>query len=384
MNICILTYEFPPARGSIGLHILHMAKKLIERGHGVTVVTRAPWNKSFYETYDGVPVYRVRFTYSYPSLFGLHGFFVNRLFKSLEANFDIIYIQGPLSPVIHTSLPVLVTFHGTVRKDIDNTLIRSLRDFVVKTILYRPFCNAEKGLVESADVITTVSQACADEITADYQPDKEVIVTKIVGVDTSFFAPAEEKEPGSYILYTGRLETRKGVMTLIESARYVCAKYPQTKFVLTGRGSTEKHLRKMVSSLGLEQNIHFAGYVDLNTLLKYYQGAIIYVLPSFYEALPASLLQAMSCGISPVATDVEGTSELIIDGENGLLVPPGNPEKLAETILTLLEDEGRRKRIGANAREYIVNNYDWGIVTEKLERAYQLAIETHQRKARRS
>lgn len=375
MNICMVTFEYPPYPGAVGRYVYYAAKELMKRGHDVTVITQRRWNSSHYEVYDGIPVYRVRFTFLHPALFMLHGFLVNRLFKSMESNFDVVYIQGSLSPVIHTSLPIVATFHGTVKRDIDNTEVRSLRDFIVKRILYRLFCSTEKGLVESADVITTVSQACTDEIKKNYNPDKAIITSKN-GVDTSFFIPSKERKKDGHILYTGRLETRKGVMTLIESARYVCDKYPDTRFVLTGKGSTEKHLKKMVTNLGLERNIHFAGYVDRDTLLKYYQDAIIYVLPSYYEGLPASMQEAMSCGIPSVATRVEGTSELVTDRENGLLVPPRNPEKLAEGILTLLEDEALRKRIGANAREHIVNYYKWEDVTDKLEEAYRMAIES--------
>lgn len=383
MNICMLTYEFPPAYGSAGPYTYHATKKLIERGHKVTVITRGPWHKSYHEIYDGIPVYRVRFTYSYPSLFGLHGFFVNRLFKSLESNFDIAHIQGPLAPVLHTSLPVIVTFRGLVKRDIDNTPIRSLRDLVVKTILYQPFCNAEKDLIKCADIITADSKSCANEIRGYYKLNNEVVPLE-TGVNTSFFIPAEVGKEDGYVLYTGRLETRKGVVTLLESARCVCEKYPHIIFVLTGRGSTEKHLKKLVTSFGLEQNFHFAGYVNRNALLKYYQDAMIYVLPSYFESLPASLLEAMSCEVPSVATNVGDNSEVVIERETGFLIPPRNPEKLAEAILTLMEDEGLRKRIGANARKHIVNNYDWEIIADKIEKAYQVAIETHQRKARRS
>jgi glycosyltransferase involved in cell wall biosynthesis len=79
----------------------------------------------------------------------------------------------------------------------------------------------------------------------------------------------------------------------------------------------------------------------------------------------------MSCGIPPVATNVDGTSEVIINEKTGFLVPPRNPKKLAEAILKLLSDEELRKETGINARKHIENNYDWDIITNKIEKVYE-------------
>lgn len=114
--------------------------------------------------------------------------------------------------------------------------------------------------------------------------------------------------------------------------------------------------------------------MDRSKLLEYYQNATIYVLPSYYEGLPTTLLEAMSCGIPSIATDVEGSSELISDGETGLLVPPRNPKRLAEAILRLLEAEELRQKLGDNARKHIVNNYDWEIITDSVEKVYEKCI----------
>lgn len=130
----------------------------------------------------------------------------------------------------------------------------------------------------------------------------------------------------------------------------------------------------MINELGLKKNIYFAGFVDRSKLLEYYQNATIYVLPSYYEGLPTTLLEAMSCGIPSIATDVEGSSELISDGETGLLVPPRNPKRLAEAILRLLEAEELRQKLGDNARKHIVNNYDWEIITDSVEKVYEKCI----------
>ena len=372
MNICMFTSEFPPDLGGRSTYVYNLSKGLIERGHNVTIIARGVWKRTYREEIDGISVYRVRFIPFYPSPFHLHGFFLNKLFKKLESKFDLVHVHGTLMPVARTSLPVIFTSHGTSRKDLDNMPVKSFHFLVVK-LLSKQLYNVEKEITESSDIITAVSQSCAKELKEYHIISKEIIVVNN-GVDTNFFIPVKNRKKENYILYSGRLETRKGLVDFIESAKYVCREHADIKFILTGKGTIKNYLERRINDLGLKKNFYFAGFVDWSRLLEYYQNATIYVLPSYYEGLPTTLLEAMSCGIPSIATDVEGSSELIKDGETGLLVPPRNPEKLAEAILRLLADEELRKRIGANARGHIVSNYDWEIITDRVEEAYKLAL----------
>jgi glycosyltransferase involved in cell wall biosynthesis len=370
----MLTHEFPPGPGGVAPYVHQLSKRLVQRGHNVTVISRGDWRKPVHEEIDGISVYRVRFIPSYPSPFWLHKVWVNRLFKSLESDFDLLHVQGVLVPVIDTSLPIVFTAHGTTNKDIENTQVRSFH-FLVVNMLKPQLLDLEKSLLRRADVITAVSQSCAEELTRYYRLDKGITVIG-VGVDCTVFTPADEKQAGEpYVLYAGRWETRKGLVDLIESARYVCQKQRNVKFVLVGKGTIEKMLRTRVSKLGLGQNFFFAGYLpERSKLIEYYQNATIYVLPSYYEGLPASLLEAMACGTPSIATDVEGSSEVITDGETGLLVPPRNPKMLAEAILKLLNNEGLRRRMGAKGREHVIANYDWEITVDRIENIYRRII----------
>jgi len=365
----MFTSEFPPDLGGISYYVYGLSRRLMKHGHDVTVITRGNWRRSCHNEVDGISIYRIQFIPSYPSLFGLHGIWVSKLFKSLEPSIDLLHVHGSLVPVINTSRPFVFTAHGTLKKDIDNMPIRSLHFLAVKALSKQLF-NAERRLLDRADVITAVSCSCEEEIRAYHGLDKRVVVIP-PGIDSKYFVPAEDRVKGNtYVLYTGRLETRKGLVDLIKAAKYVCHKYPDIKFVLTGKGTAEGHLRRLVRKLGVKRSFYFAGYVDRDALLEYYQNAAIYVLPSYYEGLPATLLEAMSCGIPSVATNVEGISEVITDGETGLLVPPRNPERLAEAMLELLGCEKLRKKVGFRARKYIEDNYDWEIITDKIEEIY--------------
>jgi glycosyltransferase involved in cell wall biosynthesis len=267
----------------------------------------------------------------------------------------------------------VLTEHGTVKCDIDNSELIDIHSMVIK-LFSKEFVSLDVKAIKNSDTVIAVSNSCAKDLQETYKIDSGIITVNN-GTDTIFFVPKERsdsKEP--YILYTGRLDSRKGLVDLIKSAKYVCQEHSDIKFILTGKGPIKNYLERRINDLGLEKNFYFAGFVDRKKLLEYYQNATVYVLPSYYEGLPTTLLEAMSCGIPTIATDVKGSSEVITDSETGLLVPPRDPKRLAKVILKLLNDKSLRQRIGLNARKYVVDNYDWEIITGKIEEIYKSVI----------
>lgn len=371
MKICMYTSEFPPDVGGISTYVYNLSKRLVERGHEVTVITRGTWRKTYCEEIEGISVYRVRFIPFFPSPFKIHQIYVNKLLKSLKFDFDLIHLHGtlmPVEPVFNNSLPVVFTSHGASKKKLDFMEAKTLHFFIVKLLRNHLF-KLEQEIVEKSDMLTAVSNSCADEFRAYHSIKKEITIVHN-GVDTNFFVPSKNRSNLRSVIYTGRFEVFKGLSDLIECSGIVCKKYPDVKFILVGSGTILDSLKKQVSKLKLENNIIFTGSLSKSQIIEYYQNATIFVLPSYREGFPTSLMEAMSCGIPSIATNVEGSAELIKDGENGLLVPQKNPEKLAESVIYLLENEEFRNKIGANARNHIVKNYDWEKITDGFEKLY--------------
>jgi len=371
MKICMYTSEFPPDVGGISTYVYNLSKRLVERGHEVTVITRGTWRKTYCEEIEGISVYRVRFIPFFPSPFKIHQIYVNKLLKSLKFDFDLIHLHGtlmPVEPVFNNSLPVVFTSHGASKKKLDFMEAKTLHFFIVKLLRNHLF-KLEQEIVEKSDMLTAVSNSCADEFRAYHSIKKEITIVHN-GVDTNFFVPSKNRSNLRSVIYTGRFEVFKGLSDLIECSGIVCKKYPDVKFILVGSGTILDSLKKQVSKLKLENNIIFTGSLSKSQIIEYYQNATIFVLPSYREGFPTSLMEAMSCGIPSIATNVEGSAELIKDSENGLLVPQKNPEKLAESVIYLLENEEFRNKIGANARNHIVKNYDWEKITDGFEKLY--------------
>ncbi|MGA3290275.1 MAG: glycosyltransferase family 4 protein [Candidatus Bathyarchaeia archaeon] len=361
--------SIPPVPAGPGYHVYGLSRKLIERKHQVAIITRGSWKEPYFkQTINGIIVYRVRFIPIYPFHLQLHGFFVSKFLKSIESDFDLVHLHNANIPFVDTCLPKVVTEHGTMRGYVPYRKILDLPSLIVKTFSLM-YIAIDRQIVRSADRVIAISKACADELRLFYGiKDLEIIHN---AVDSTFFCPQNHKEnKKSYILYTGRLSAEKGLIDLVKGAVHVCKKYPNFKFVIAGSGPLERRLKKLVSALNLERNFSFAGNVNHETLLKYYQNAAVYVLPSYREGLPTTLLEAMSCGLPIVATAISGITDVIDNFKTGLLVPTNSPEKLANAILTLIEDSTLSEEIATNARMHVQKYYDWDIITSKIEEVY--------------
>ncbi|GAA5179326.1 glycosyltransferase family 4 protein [Niveibacterium umoris] len=190
------------------------------------------------------------------------------------------------------------------------------------------------------------------------------------GVDTRVFAPPTEVSSGKTVLMMGRLLSSKGVAEYVAAARIVRQRHPDARLLLAGApdpGNPESIDEHTLQQWRDEASVEFLGHRSDVVALQ--QHADIAVLASTQgEGMPRALLEAASCGKPMVATDVPGSRELVVDGVNGLLVPPGDPAALAAAILALLDDPARAARMGAQARaDVLAELSDERIVARTLQ-----------------
>jgi len=139
--------------------------------------------------------------------------------------------------------------------------------------------------------------------------------------------------------------------------------------LIIGEGPLRDTLIKYTHEKGLNNKIHFLGQrLDIPELLAITD---IFVLPSLFEGMPLSLMEAMASGLPVVSTDVGGVSELVVDGETGFLVPPRNSAALAEKIKTLIDDKALSKAMGVKGQERIKNNFTFEAMVDKTETLYR-------------
>jgi glycosyltransferase involved in cell wall biosynthesis len=201
-------------------------------------------------------------------------------------------------------------------------------------------------------VTYSCSEAVTDFLVRDVGIKRKKLVTIPNGIDIKAFPVKINKKkkmlelglnPFSRVVGTvSRLhEPTKGIKILLE-AFTMLQKNLDSQLIIVGSGKDEKMLKNLARDMKIQ--VYFLGErIDIAEIL---QVMDVFVLTSFYEGLPVSVLEAMACGTPVVATDVGGVKEVISDGTNGLLVEPGNPHAIAEKIKKLLKDENLRKDFG--------------------------------------
>jgi glycosyltransferase involved in cell wall biosynthesis len=177
------------------------------------------------------------------------------------------------------------------------------------------------------------------------------------GIECDKFRPGPERSESPLVIGCfARVIPLKGIIILIRAAKSVLEKH-QAIFVVAGEVQNQEYYHEcqaLVEELGLKGRFRFVGHANS---LEWYRRVDIFVLPSLSEGVPYALLEAMSCGLPCVCTAVGGVPETLPDGIAGYVVPPNDPDSLAEKICKLLEDGTLRKRMGQQATELISEKY---------------------------
>jgi len=166
--------------------------------------------------------------------------------------------------------------------------------------------------------------------------------------------------------YTGRLVPEKGLSYLVLAMKQIQREYPNTILLVVGDGPQRLRLERMAKDLGIRAI--FSGWqVDVS---PYHAIMDIFVLPSHFEGLPNVMLEAMAMKKPVVATNVGGNADLVVNGENGFLVPVRNNGRIASALEKLIENSDMRMRMGDINRQIVEKNFSWEIVVPKIEKLY--------------
>lgn len=186
------------------------------------------------------------------------------------------------------------------------------------------------------------------------------------GVDSERFHCGEVREKVGKLLYAGRLAAEKGLPVLFESLRTLADQGYEFELTLAGDGADRRSLEDLGRQLGISHRLVFAGYVSQDGVRNYLQQTDIFILPSFAEGVPVSLMEAMACGVPVLATYVGGVAELVVPEETGLLVPPADSRALSAAIARYFDDVELRRKVSRLGREMVATNFNLDAEVEKL------------------
>ena len=192
-------------------------------------------------------------------------------------------------------------------------------------------------------------------------------------VNTQVFHPNGNKEE-NLVLFVGRITFNKGLHVLLQSLKYVKTR---TKLVIVGPPDYDlayfQSIQEQIAREN-EKGIHVIKYVgaqEESSIARWCQKASILVLPSFREASSMVSLEALSSATPVIATDIGGLREIVLNGKNGIIVPPNNVPKLASSIQYLLDNEGIRTNFGSYGREFVLQHFSYEAAVRKLLKIYE-------------
>ena len=199
------------------------------------------------------------------------------------------------------------------------------------------------------------------------------IIIKGSGVDHNYFIPAKTKPVSPCIILGARMLIDKGIREYVDAARIVKKEFSKARFILAGdtdSGNPAMISRNQLNKWNQEGVIEWKGHED--AMLDILQNSNIACLPSYREGMPKFLLEAASCGLPIVATDVPGCREIVENNVNGFLVTPKDSKSLADGIKILINDFKLREKFGQQSRVMIENMFSSEIINKQTINFYKL------------
>jgi len=234
--------------------------------------------------------------------------------------------------------------------------------------------------VRRAKAITAVSAFQAGEIARDLDVKQDTISVIPNPISERLLRCAlaqTQNEPESpTVLYTGRIEYRKGTLDLLRSTPLVARQFPNVKYLIVGARDSSinnETLDEVLNQPDVRLHVEFCGHVPWQQLAEWYARASVFVMPSYYETFGISVIEAMAFGLPVVATNAGGLPEVVQDNVTGILVPPKDPNALADAIVRLLRDPELRRRLGNAGRERVLSEFTTEHIVDQTLEVYENA-----------
>jgi len=359
-------------------------------GHEVHVIARRRSGEPALETDEGVRVHRVGNPFTLLALTKLRELTRNGSPSVIHTHSSTGAFLAATKHVVRA--PIVSHVHGTT--------------YSVATPVVLPFGGMkvgysrwgvttsymrEKALWRAADRIAAVGTSVKSDLTLRYGIADDKIRVVFNGVDANLFRPINDPEfperaameGKKVVLYVGHFGLRKGLPFLIQAMKTVTKEVPDSLLVCVGGVPSWLPKREYWSYLSglIEQNdlggkVMLLDRVPNERLPNYYSRSSVLVLPSYYEAFPKVLIEAMACERPVISSRMGGTQDSIEDGVNGFLVNYADPEGLARAIVTVLQDDGHARRMGKVGRQRVIRDFTWDAVARRVDSIYEEVLPT--------
>jgi len=313
---------------------------------------------------------------------------VRELSKVMKVeDFDIIHTGGLIKLVKlypakllsnRSKKPIVLQIDNISDTKMEST--DDISEAVIRKSVYTAFSPI---LNSCADIIIPVSYWTKKKL-RKYGVREDKIIVVHNAVDLERFDSMARQRPSSVdfneikdktvVAQVSALHPWKGHKYLLIAARKILATNPNVHLLIVGGGPMRQKLESIARSLRISESVTFLGLIPNYHIPWLFSNINVGVLASLKEQFPRVLLECMAAGKPIVATDVGGVSDAVIDGVNGYLVPPRDPNSLAKAILKLINNPETAREMGARGRNLVEQRFSMDVITRKLNDVYELAL----------
>jgi len=394
MRVLMLSWEYPPVVvGGLGRHVHALAAHLTGLGHEVVVLCRheagtdAVTHPTTDTVHDGVRVVRVaedpthllfeKDLVAWTLAMG-HGMVRAGLALLRDWRPDVVHAHDWLvtHPAIalasHASVPLVATIHATEAGRHSGWLSQPLNQQIH---------SVEWWLANRADALITCSAAMRAEVSHLFEVTDITVIHN--GIEPRGWRPSPAAvraarqrhcpDGAPLVLYFGRLEWEKGVQDLLAALPRVRRAFPGTRLVVAGQGRQAVSLVEQSRKLRVRRSVDFVGHLPDHDLVACLAAADVVVLPSRYEPFGIVALEAAAAGAPLVASTAGGLAELVVDGETGLSIEPGDVAGIAAAVGTVLSDPTAAARRAKAAKARLGAEFNWTGIAELTASVYRAA-----------
>ena len=407
LRVALLAYRGNPHSGGQGVYTRYLARELTDLGHTVEVASGPPYpeldDDIVLHRLEGMDLYRPEHPFRphrWPrttvdwlelGIMSTGGFPEPRAF-SLRADrwlaehgsrFDVVHDNQGLGTGmlrIARRMPLLATIHHSITVDKRLELERANPWKKITLRRWYAFLRMQIRVVRKLPRLVTVSETSRGHIIDELGVAPERIDVVPVGVDQQIFRPQPEVAtvPGRLLAVISSDVPLKGLAYLLEAVAKLRTEAPHAHLVVIGRVRPEDPARRHVTRFGIDDAVTFTGNIPYDEMLRLYAQAEVAVVPSLYEGFSLPAVQAMACGLPLVGTTAGAIPEVAgRDGETALLVPPRDAGALATAIKLLLDSPDLRSRLGAAARERVLNKFTWAACAKGTAEQYRILLDSY-------
>ena len=385
--------------GGPAIYVKELSKQLAKMGVQVGIV--APQHKTPQRELKelGVEIYAIRTSLlphaalRAPWIFSMK---IHTLIKSIISKYDIanIHVESTFLQLVADTFKdkeVIATVHGFPLYEDLETLKHHIDLYKLLHLLFiaPQHTITLSQLLKKSNLVVTVSNHLRRLLTQAYGPISNVI-TIYNGVDTNFFKPINptlaretvqkvvkhkcniDINSKKIILYHARIEPGKGTHILIKSVAKLKHK-DDIVLIIEGQPNQPdylSYLAKLINALDTSRITCVMDPIPRKLLPYLFSAAYVYVLPSLFEGLPATVLESMACGTPVIATRVGGLPEVVFDNINGILVEPGSVDALRHALDRIISEDDLRSKMSKNSRKLIENKFSWANIATQYLKIY--------------